>query len=506
MAEKRNVEYQREFNDTTLRAIVAYANTDGGRIYVGIDEFGRTYGVQNAQEIAERITTLAQNLVRPDVSSSVVSRVEKRDGRDVVVTNVFRGESRPYWLAEKGLCPQGVPVAENGRVVTPSERKLRQMLAETGSGAFERERSRVQTLTFDQSSKIFGEEKLTLSEKSFREFGLVDESGTYTNLALLLSDQCPATIRLAFFEGARENQIHDRLELSGSILRQYRDAFDFLDQYNRTNETLRAANRGDFHDYPSEILREALVNAIVHRDYRTDARTLIRHYHNRVEIVSPGGVPRELSLDELNLGVSAPRNPGLVNIFYQLEYVESCGTGIRKIRQAYAACRFPPRFETSPHYFKTTLYNASRQKQEKRVADAVATVATPPLTTRVVRMESPAPVKPPESAPLVVVTPTPEPVQDPPRSRRMTTIRDSLSVASPTLATPATTVRQSLLLSSRERLTLQMLKTRETITRADVERELNLTQAAAAAILRRLVNAGRVVLCGAGSNIWYRLP
>ena len=92
------------------------------------------------------------------------------------------------------------------------------------------------------------------------------------------------------------------------------------------------------------------------------------------------------------------------------------------------------------------------------------------------------------------------------RARRMTTIRDAMSVASPTLGGASTTVRPPQLLSERERLTLQMLSTRGTITRADVEQELRLTQAAAAAILRRLVNTGRVVLCGAGSNIWYRLP
>lgn len=486
-SEEKNVEYQREFNDTALRAIVAYANADGGRIYVGIDEFGRSYGARNAQEIAERVATLARDRVRPDVTPYLDVRVENRDGHDVVVATVSRGGSRPYWLADVGLVPAGAPIAENGRVVTPSNRKLRAMLEESGDGEYERERSPIQTLTFTQANKIFDEEKVEFGEHNFRELGLFDSEGTYTNLALLLSDQCPSTIRLAFFEGALENQLHDRLELGGSILRQYLDAFDFLNVFNRSNDKLSSANRGDFRDYPAEILREAILNAIVHRDYRVPTRTLARHYHDRVEIVSPGGLPNGLIVGELNLGVCAPRNPRLARIFYLLEYVESCGTGIRKIFQAYAKLQTRPKFEATPNFFKTTLYNAARASREERVKHVEARV-----------------VKAPEPKPEIVLAEQ-EPVV-PARTRRTTTIRDALSVASPTLGGASTTVRPPQLLSDRERLTLQMLEARGTITRADVEQELRLTQAAAAAILRRLVNTGRVVLCGAGSNIWYRLP
>lgn len=562
-SENRYVEYQREFNEAALRSIVAYANTDGGKIYVGIDEFGRAYGVQNAEEIARRIESLARDRIRPDASSCVECRVERRDGHDVVVATIFRGDARPYWLTSKGLCPSGSPIAEGGRVVAPSERRLRTLLAETGCGSFERERSRQQVLTFDQACKVFDEEKLSVSEKTFRELGLVDASGTFTNLALLLSDQCPSTIRLAFFEGVRENQIHDRLELSGSILRQYRDAFDFLDQYNRTNDALRAANHGDYHDYPAEILREALLNAIIHRDYKTEARTIVRHYHNRIEIVSPGGLPQNLRLDELELGVSAPRNPRLANVFYLLEYVESCGVGVRKIRQAYASCPAAPTFDASPNYFKTTLYNASvlparkrRPRRDRshnapaapvvqlpaddaqpaaptaptvhapsRAIPAAESVVAAPTAARPVDQFVAAPTASPASEPVVAsaasqpapaTTPEPAATQPHPaapdrRARRMTTIRDALSVASPTLASASYPGASSSIavpapLSDRERQALEMFNTRGTITCGDVERALNLTQASAAAILRRLVNAGRLVLCGAGSNIWYRLP
>ena len=489
-SEEKNVEYQREFNDTALRAIVAYANADGGRIYVGIDEFGRSYGARDAQEIAERVKKLARDRVRPDVTPYLDCRVENRDGHDVVVATVARGGSRPYWLADVGLVPAGTPIAENGRVVTPSNRKLKEMLEESGDGEYERERSPIQTLTFTQANKIFDEEKFEFGEHNFRELGLYDEEGTYTNLALLLSDQCPSTIRLAFFEGALENQLHDRLELTGSILRQYLDAFDFLNVFNRANDKLRSANRGDFHDYPAEILREALLNAIIHRDYSVATRTIARHYHDRLEIVSPGGLPNGLAIAELNLGVCAPRNPNLARIFYLLEYVESCGSGVRKIFQAYSKFSTRPKFEATPNFFKTTLYNAARPTREER--------ARPQFEPQVVKTPE---VKPEVRSDLVVVES--EPVV---RARRMTTIRDTVSVASPTLAGASTTIRPPQALSDRERLTLQMLEKRGTITRADVEQELRLTQAAAAAILRRLVNSGRVVLCGAGSNIWYRLP
>ncbi|MBQ9371413.1 MAG: putative DNA binding domain-containing protein [Thermoguttaceae bacterium] len=489
MSEEKNVEYIREFNETITRAIVAYVNTDGGKIYVGLDEFGKVNGVAEPEDVVAQIETLARTRVKPDPTPFIECKVETLENKKVVVAHILRGLARPYWLVDQGLTPLGALVREDNRTVSPSSTRLQGMIDEACESRYEDARCYNQNLTFQYATQVFERAKYPFVEETFYELGLYDAAGTYTNLALLLSDQCPSTMKFAVFEGTRENQLHDRLELSGSIFQQYDDAYGYLDHYNRSYTRLHGANRGDFRDYPPEILREVLLNAIMHRDYSRDYKTIIRRYHDHLEVVSYGGLPSELDFDEILLGVSVPRNKKLANVFYQLQFVETCGVGIQKIRQAYDAYTLKPKLEASRHFFKATLFHAYSQQLERRpVKDSKENVS-------VARY---APVK-------VSIAPVEEP-QPKPRPRATIGARDAVTVDArrPEIEPTASVRRYNL--SDRERLILQMFNTRDALTCRDVERELNLSQASAAAILRRLVNSGRIVLCGAGNNIWYRRP
>lgn len=491
MSSEKNVEYIREFTDTITRAIVAYVNSDGGKIYVGLDEFGKVNGVADPDDVVKQIETLARTRVKPDPTPFIECKVETLDGKRVVVARVARGLARPYWLVEHGLTPLGALVRDCNRTVAPSSQRLQSMIDEASAGRYEDARSYNQDLTFHYATKVFERAKYPFLDETFYELGLYDDAGTYTNLALLLSDQCPSTLKFAVFEGTRENQLHDRLELSGSIFQQYDDAYGYLDHYNRSYTRLHGANRGDFRDYPPEILREVLLNAIIHRDYSRDYKTIIRRYHDHLEVVSYGGLPYGLDFNEILLGVSIPRNEKLANVFYQLQFVETCGVGIQKIRQAYDAYTLKPKLEASRHFFKTTLFHAYSQQLEKRaVKESKENVSVGNYASAKISV---APVDDPRPAPK-------------PRPRATIGAKDVMTVDARNLTVEPTATVRRYNLSDRERLVLQMFNDRDALTCRDVERELNLTQASAAAILRRLVNSGRIVLCGAGTNIWYRRP
>src|SRR5699024_11153931 len=116
-------------------------------------------------------------------------------------------------------------------------------------------------------------------------------------------------------------------------------------------------NRIDKRDYPSEALREALLNAITHRDYSFSGSTLISIFDDRIEFVTIGGLVRGLTFDDIMLGVSALRNQNLANVFYRLKLIEAYGTGILKINESYAECAVKPQFEVTDNAFKITLPN-----------------------------------------------------------------------------------------------------------------------------------------------------
>jgi ATP-dependent DNA helicase RecG len=186
---------------------------------------------------------------------------------------------------------------------------------------------------------------------------LIGDDGMFTNLALLLSDQCNHSIKLAVFEGDEKVIFKERREFSGSLLYQLEVAYSFIDRFNRTRAEYKGLDRIDIRDYPPEAIREALLNAIAHRDYSYSSSTLISIFDDRIEFITIGGLVKGISLNDIMLGISVLRNQHLANIFYRLHLIEAYGTGIPKILGAYAEYMVNPKFEVSDNAFKLTLPN-----------------------------------------------------------------------------------------------------------------------------------------------------
>jgi ATP-dependent DNA helicase RecG len=355
--ENLNLEYKREYTDQIRKAVIAFANTDGGAVLVGVDDDGTVRGVDDVDGTRVRVGNLIRDSIRPDVRAFVSVTEEERGGRTVLRFDVQRGTARPYYWKAKGLRPEGVFVRQNAASVPASEAAIREMLLASADGAFERMRSLRQDLTFGAAAAFFRERKVAFGPAQRRSLGLVGEDGLFTNLALLLSDQCPFTLKLAVFEGTGKTVFRERREIGGSVLAQVREAFDYLDKWNRTRAEVRGLDRVDRRDYPPEAVREALLNAVVHRDYALPGADLVSLFDDRLEVLSAGGLVRGVSLSDVLLGLSALRNAALAGVFYRLRLIEAYGTGLLKIREAYAGAPRPAAVEATDHAFKVTLPN-----------------------------------------------------------------------------------------------------------------------------------------------------
>jgi len=244
---------------------------------------------------------------------------------------------------------------------------------ETDGEKYEDMRSLNQDLTFAATGQFFKTENVPFGLNQQKTLRLQTADGIYTNLGFLLSDQCVHTIKLAVFEGIEKEVFKDRREFSGSLLKQLEDAYTFLDMYNHNHGEVKGLYREDRRDYPEEALREALLNALVHRDYAFSSSTLISIFEDRIEFVSVGGLLKGISLDDIMLGLSAPRNINLANVFYRLRLIEAYGTGIQKIFRSYAHCAKIPKLQTSGNAFKITLPN-------RNTANYYAHINSPSLT------------------------------------------------------------------------------------------------------------------------------
>ena len=376
--ETETVELKSIVMDDIKKEIIAFANCDGGTVYVGVADDGTVLGVENADECALQISNMMRDAVKPDVTMFIHYETLDCEGKAVVAVNIQRGTNRPYYLAKKGLRPEGVYVRQGYSSVPATDTAIRQMIKETDGDSFENMRSINQALTFETTKKEFEKRNIAFGQPQMQTLKLVSADGIYTNLGLLLSEQCPHTIKAAVFEGTNQNVFKDRREFSGSLMQQLNEVYDYIDFHNQTHATFQKLLRIDTRDYPEVAVREALLNSLVHRDYSFRASTLISIYEDRIEFVSIGGLLPGLELDDLMMGVSVCRNPHLANVFYRLQLIEAYGTGMKKIMGAYADIPVQPKIATTNNAFKIILPNVNATpktvKSPKEIENAAALV------------------------------------------------------------------------------------------------------------------------------------
>ena len=359
LTENQTTEFKREYIDDIKKTVIAFANTAGGRIYIGIADNGEAVGVSDADEVVLKASNAVRDSIRPDVTMFVSYQIDKIDDKDVVVLNIQKGTASPYYLESKGIRPSGVYVRQGASSVPATETAILKMIKDTDGAKYEEIRCTNQNLTFEYAQKEFEHANVEFGDNQKKSLKLINEDGMFTNLAQLLSEQCSHSIKAAVFDGKEKMNFKDRAEFTGSILKQINDAYEYINRYNRTRSEFKDIHRIDIRDYPMEAIREALLNAVVHRDYAFSGSILISIFDDRIEFVSIGGLVKGISYEDMLLGVSIQRNENLANVFYRLNLIEAFGTGIPKIMRCYAEYSQTPEIIVTDNAFKIILPNKS---------------------------------------------------------------------------------------------------------------------------------------------------
>lgn len=356
--ETENVEFKLQFTDELYKEVIAFANTSGGTISVGVDNDGNAVGIDNVDDTYTRITNGIRDAILPDVTMFIKYSI---DENNVVHIVVGEGSYKPYYLKAKGIKPSGVFVRQGTSAVPASPEQIRAMIKQSDGDTFEGMRSMEQSLTFKSAAKAFDRYNVEFTKNKYRALGLTAENDEiYSNLALIISDQCAHTTKVAVFADDRKTEFRDSKEFGGSVFEQLDSAFEYLMLCNKTTATFSGLERIEKSDYPETALREALLNALVHRDYSFSGSIIINVNDKEIEFISIGGLLPGLSPDDIRSGISQPRNKKLADIFHRLRLIESYGTGIRRIYELYADCPEQPRIEVTPNTFKIILPNMNK--------------------------------------------------------------------------------------------------------------------------------------------------
>lgn len=357
--ESETVELKEIVVDEIKKEIIAFANCNGGRLYIDVRDDGEVVGLDDPDKVSLQISNMVRDAIKPDVTMFLHYETIEEAGKKIVVVDIQRGTDRPYYLAKKGMRPEGVYVRQGYSSVPATDTAIRRMIKETDGDRFEVMRSLNQELTFEAVKKEFELRKVEFGPQQMRTLKLIDQDNLYSNLALLLSDQCVHTIKVAVFQGKDQMIFKDRREFSGSLMKQMNEVYDFIDFRNQTRATIEKLQRIDVRDYPEIAVRESLLNLLVHRDYSFSASAFIRIYEDRIEFVSIGGLMPGIELEDIMEGISVCRNQDLANVFYRLHLIEAYGTGMEKIMKAYEGMKEKPEIQTTKNAFKIILPNVN---------------------------------------------------------------------------------------------------------------------------------------------------
>ena len=318
---------------------VAFANGAGGKIFIGITDDREIIGIDEKLDIFKTIddlNTIIYDSCYPNINTNIYT--ENKEDKTILVVEIFPGNLKPYYIKSMGR--------ENGVYIRvgASNRKAGY------ENILELERQR-RNITFDEEidwdldyknldlktlKKKFKENKKDFSEEKLLNLGLIKKEGkdlkVTRGLGIVLGMYENTNINCARFKGKTMDIFLDKKEFTGNIFEKIENIQMFLENHLNLSSEFEKFQRKDILEIPTLALREGIINAIVHRDYSNQGRDIkIGIYDDIVEIVSPGGLPSTLTIEQIYSGRSEIRNRVLARIFKEFNFIEKWGSGINRM-------------------------------------------------------------------------------------------------------------------------------------------------------------------------------
>jgi len=353
--ESEKVEFKERFDKETIETAVAFANTKGGIILIGVSDKSRIKGTQIGKDTlndwANQISQSTEPRVIPEIEVSEI------DDKSVVIISIKEFPIKPVSVKGKYFRRVG-----NSNRIMPMQ-EIAQMHFHSAGMSWDKLAARDVTIEEIDVEKVkryikkaneTGRRKVGDDEKPLQVLEKLElrKEGRPTWAATLLFHERPqrflsqAVIHCGRFK--EETMVIDDRMIEGTIIEQVDEAMDFI----RKNINVRFVitgkpEREQIWDYPLEALREAVINAVCHRDYTIPSNTEVRIYDDKLIVWSPGGLPFGITIADLyEPHSSVLRNKGIGGIFYDMGWIEQWGSGIDKMRKACMKAGLPePQFE-----------------------------------------------------------------------------------------------------------------------------------------------------------------
>ena len=348
MRETRIVEFKETITNTFLKTVSAFSNYDGGTILFGVDDDGNIKGLPDVKQACLDI----ENKINDSITPQPDYTLEIQNNDQMIKLTVKSGLQKPYLYKSKAYKRNDTATIEVDTL------EFSRLVLDGKNIRFEELTCKDQELSFEilhrklkETVRIENFDKDTL-----KTLNLYDDVNGFNNAAGLLADKnhFPGIDIVKFGENISIIQKRSTFE-NISVLEVYEKAIEVFRDYYQY-EVIQGADRKKMEKIPEAAFREAIANALIHRVWDVDSQIRVSMFDDRIDIVSPGGLPSGITEEEYLSGkLSVLRNRNLANVFYRLGFVEIFGTGITRIKQLYAEALIKPDFEVSENAIKIVL-------------------------------------------------------------------------------------------------------------------------------------------------------
>lgn len=348
MRETRGLEFKETITNTFLKTVSAFSNYGGGTILFGVDDDGTVKGLPDVKQACLDI----ENKINDSISPQPNYTLEIQNHDQTIKLTVKSGLQKPYLYKSKAYKRNDTATIEVDTL------EFSRLILDGKNIRFEELPCKDQELSFKVLRRKLKEsiQIETFNQDTLKTLNLYDNVNGFSNAAGLLADKnhFPGIDLVKFGENISVIQRRATFE-NISVLDEYeKTTAVFRDYYQY--EVIQGADRKRVEKIPEAAFREAVANALIHRAWDVDSQIRVSMFDDRIEIVSPGGLPSGITAEEYLSGrLSVLRNRNLANVFYRLGFVEILGTGITRIKQLYEESLIKPEFEVSENAIKIML-------------------------------------------------------------------------------------------------------------------------------------------------------
>ena len=360
-----------------LKSVSAFANGRGGKLIFGVKEDNTILGLSNYQEDSENISEIIK--IKMDPNPEFDMEIKEIDGTVILILSVFAGKNTPYFVVDGGSRTAYKRVGNQSIPTSRIDLFNLSLKGEHISYDSLQSKKKLEDVSFKEL-KIEYKERTgkDFEKKDLKSFGLVNDEGNLTIAGALFADNYQVYQSRVFctrWNGlTKANGRIDALddaEFEGNIIYLLKASLDFVKRNSKKMWKKGPVYRIEYPEYPERAVQEALVNALIHRDYSViGSEVHVDIYDDRLEIYSPGGMYDGTFIQYINpLNVSSiRRNPIIADVFARMDLMERRGSGLRKIIEAYEACEnykeeLKPEFKSTESSFTTILKNLNYYTQ-----------------------------------------------------------------------------------------------------------------------------------------------